>query len=1066
MAPFLNPSPELKHALLWSVPILIIAPTVIFLYMQAVGKKKNTIRLPPSLLRLLIIGHLHLMVTEPHRSLTRLGRSLGPVIHLQLGGIAAIVVSSPEAAKEPTLITRQVLSRPNPGAKLITYGQQDIAFSPYNASWRERRKLFVSELVSSKRVQSFAYALEAQVGELIQSLSLRSPPTEAVNLNETLFTLIDGFIGRVAFGSMNGAKLMKYAKFQQVFSEAMVALSPFSAQDFFPTLPMSRWFDKLVGLEARYQRIFLELDSYFEMVLSQHMDPGRVKPDKDDLVDVLISLWKRQGKVTKDHLKALLMDAFIGGTTTSSVTLLWAMSELIKNPAVMKKAQAEIRSLVRVKQRLVQVDDLCKLNYLKMVVKETLRLHPPAPLLVPRETIDHVKVLGYDIPSKTRIFVNVWAMGRDPACWDRPEEFYPERFEGIDTDFYGSHYELLPFGAGRRICPAIPMGATIVEFTLASLLHSFDWELPDGVRKEDHWKLTAFHHCCRLFLFPKVQEIVGKGPTDPSGSGDETAAGSDGESATDESNSLYQLQDGRLMGCSDGDSIPDPFEPPSQVGVFMAGAQPVQNPAAGTGNPVASPAQVLMDLTDKMTALLTATVDPADQAQHDAEVAQLKLDLRKAKEDLAAEGIRLAAERAALDAQTQLIQAQSFQLTIDQNAANEVMRRRHQKAQSRLPPVYDPRNLFNTPATVRRCCDMREKKGKMSLRSAEKKKGRQDKIGVVERIGARLMTFGQQDIAFSPYNASWRELRKLFVSELVGSKRVHTFSHALEAQVSELIQSLSPMTEPVNLNEILFTLIDSFIGTVAFGSMKGAKLMKYAKFQRVFSEATVALYAFSAQDFFPASPMSRWFDKLVGLERRYLRTFLEIDSYLEMVISQHMDPGRVKPEKDDLVDVLISLWKDEGKVTKDHVKALLGDAFIGGTATSSVTLLWAMSELIKNPTVMKKAQAELRSLVGGKQRLVQVDDLSKLKGQTRGVLPGESRGPSSSGRAQRVVAELIGRRMALAAQPVGCLRCLARALDRIVLVAMVGHGRSPSSSALGHSLAEGTCDAWTRTTLF
>ncbi|VAI83211.1 unnamed protein product [Triticum turgidum subsp. durum] len=364
---------------------------------------------------------------------------------------------------------------------LITYGQQDIAFSPYNASWRERRKLFVSELVSTKRVQSFAYALEAQVGELIQSLSLWSPPTEPVNLNETLFTLIDSFIGTVAFGSMKGAKLMKYAKFQRVFSEATVALSAFSAQDFFPASPMGRWFDKLVGLERRYLRTFLEIDSYLEMVLTQHMDPGRVKPEKEDLVDVLISLWKGQGKITKDHVKALLGDAFIGGTATSSVTLLWAMSELIKNPAVMKKAQAEIRSLVGGKQRLVQVDDLSRLKYMKMVVKETLQLHAPVPLLVPRETMEHVKVFGYDIPAKTRIFVNVWAMGRDPASWDKSEEFYPERFDGVDTDFYGSHYELLLFGAGRRICPAIPMGSTMVEFTLASLLHSFDWELP----KED-----------------------------------------------------------------------------------------------------------------------------------------------------------------------------------------------------------------------------------------------------------------------------------------------------------------------------------------------------------------------------------------------------------------------------------------------------------------------------------------------------------------------------------------------------------------------------------------------------
>ena len=111
------------------------------------------------------------------------------------------------------------------------------------------------------------------------------------------------------------------------------------------------------------------------------------------------------------------------------------------------------------------------------------------------------------------------------------------------------------------------------------------------------------------------------GLSDRSGSGDETAAGSDGESSTDESNSLYQLQDGRLRGCSDGDSIPDPFEPPSRVGIFMAGAQPVQNPASGSGSPVPSPAQVLMDLTDKMTVLLTATVAPADQVQHDVEVA-------------------------------------------------------------------------------------------------------------------------------------------------------------------------------------------------------------------------------------------------------------------------------------------------------------------------------------------------------------------------------------------------------------------------------------------------------------
>jgi 4-hydroxyphenylacetaldehyde oxime monooxygenase len=167
-----------------------------------------------------------------------------------------------------------------------------------------------------------------------------------------------------------------------------------------------------------------------------------------------------------------LQDAFIGGTSTTSVTLLWAMSEIIKNPRVMSKVQAEIRSSVSGKPR-VQVSDTPQLKYLRMVIKETLRLHPPAPFLIPRETTQHVQLLGYDLPPKTRIFVNVWAIGRDPACGKNPEEFYPERFEDADIDFQGTDFELLPFGAGRRICPAIPMGLMNVEFTLAKLAAFF-----------------------------------------------------------------------------------------------------------------------------------------------------------------------------------------------------------------------------------------------------------------------------------------------------------------------------------------------------------------------------------------------------------------------------------------------------------------------------------------------------------------------------------------------------------------------------------------------------------------
>jgi len=170
--------------------------------------------------------------------------------------------------------------------------------------------------------------------------------------------------------------------------------------------------------------------------------------------------------------------------------MVWAMAELIRRPAMLRKVQEEIRAAVGGGKERVQADDMPKLRYLKMVVKETLRLHPAVPLLLPRETLRHVGICGYDVPARTRVLVNAWAIGRDPASWGGAdaEEFDPGRFESGNKDdvgFGGAHFELVPFGAGRRMCPGMAMGAATVEFTLANLLYCFDWELPEGVRPED-----------------------------------------------------------------------------------------------------------------------------------------------------------------------------------------------------------------------------------------------------------------------------------------------------------------------------------------------------------------------------------------------------------------------------------------------------------------------------------------------------------------------------------------------------------------------------------------------------
>lgn len=180
-----------------------------------------------------------------------------------------------------------------------------------------------------------------------------------------------------------------------------------------------------------------------------------------------------------------LQELLGGGSENSSATLEWTMSELLKNPRVMEKAQIEVREVLCQDKGLVNESKLHELKYLKLVVKEALRLHPPVPLLVPRESMERCQIYSYDIPPKTRVVVNAWAIARDPEYWTNPEEFYPERFEDCSVDFKGNNFELIPFGAGRRRCPGMTLGIANIELPLAMLLYHFDWKLAHELRPED-----------------------------------------------------------------------------------------------------------------------------------------------------------------------------------------------------------------------------------------------------------------------------------------------------------------------------------------------------------------------------------------------------------------------------------------------------------------------------------------------------------------------------------------------------------------------------------------------------
>lgn len=173
-----------------------------------------------------------------------------------------------------------------------------------------------------------------------------------------------------------------------------------------------------------------------------------------------------------------------GSMDTSATAIEWAISDLLKHPRVMKKLQAELEKVVGMKRK-VEETDLEKLEYLEMIIKESFRMHPVAPLLIPHQSIEDCMVGDFFIPKKSRVIVNAWAIMRDPNSWADPEKFWPERFEGSNIDIRGRDFQLIPFGSGRRGCPGIQLGLTVVRLVVAQLVHCFDWKLPNGMLPDD-----------------------------------------------------------------------------------------------------------------------------------------------------------------------------------------------------------------------------------------------------------------------------------------------------------------------------------------------------------------------------------------------------------------------------------------------------------------------------------------------------------------------------------------------------------------------------------------------------
>ncbi|CAM0878490.1 unnamed protein product [Alopecurus aequalis] len=475
------------------------APTLVSVFLVSLailvsllGRSKNR-RRPPGPRCLPFIGSLHhlMLTSEPQVALRDLARKHGPVMYLRLGHVDTVVISSASAAQEVLRdSTLNFASRPNlRSTEVLCYGNRDIAFAPYGAYWRRLRKLCTVELLSTRRVSQFAPIRDRETLSLVRNVATSGSGGQLpVNIGRLLVSCANSITAKATFGSGIDAELQE--QFLAAMNHALEFSGGFCVGDVFPSLGL---LDVVTGLSRRLWRAQGDLDAVLAKFIAgceAVRDQKKTATGDDDLLSILLRIrdeGEELGKlpITTTNIKAIIVDMFTGGTETTSSSVEWIMSELMRNPRVMAEAQKEVRHVLDNKRPEDHEGCLEQLRYMGMVVKEGLRLHPALPLLLPRTCRETCNIGGFQVTQGSRVMVNAWAIARSPEYWQDADQFRPERFEGTTVDYKGTQFEYIPFGAGRRMCPGTNFGIAVLDLMLARLLYYFDWSLPSGIAPDE-----------------------------------------------------------------------------------------------------------------------------------------------------------------------------------------------------------------------------------------------------------------------------------------------------------------------------------------------------------------------------------------------------------------------------------------------------------------------------------------------------------------------------------------------------------------------------------------------------
>ncbi|CAK9138398.1 unnamed protein product [Ilex paraguariensis] len=450
-------------------------------------KNGSTGKRPPGPAGWPVVGNIFSLGTMPHQNFYKVRPIYGPILWLRLGAVNTMVIQSPKAASE--LFKNHDLhfsDRMVPDAvTALDYHKGSLAFGNYGTYWRILRRLCTMELLVNKRINETAYLRQKCIDNMIQWVQEDASASRArggsgeVEVTNFLFLMAFNVVGNLMLSrDLLDSHSEEGHEFFNAMSKVMEWAGKPNVADF---LPFLKWLDPL-GIKRNMTRDMgrsMKIATRFVNERIQDKQSGKEK-QKKDLLDVLLE-YEGDGKEVPDKISMrnviiIILEMFFAGSETTSSTIEWAMTELLHNPSSMRKINEELDHVIGSKRK-VQESDIDGLPYLQAVVKETLRLHPPIPLLLPRSTTQDTNYMGYLIPRNTQVLVNAWAIGRDPDSWDEPLCFKPERFLDSNIEYKGQHFELIPFGSGRRVCIGLSLAHRIINLGLASLLQSFDWEL-------------------------------------------------------------------------------------------------------------------------------------------------------------------------------------------------------------------------------------------------------------------------------------------------------------------------------------------------------------------------------------------------------------------------------------------------------------------------------------------------------------------------------------------------------------------------------------------------------------